>query len=92
MIIIIQILNRILINCKDKLYKWKIKPNKKCDGCREVVSIDHHLKYCVRNNKFWKELKTWMLDTWALALNSLCVRFCLGSPFTITSKLNLHIF
>ena len=54
-----QILNRIL-NCNDRLFKWKIKTSNKCDDCGEVDSIEHHLYYCINSRTFWNQLKTWM--------------------------------
>ena len=53
-----KILHRIL-NCNEKLYKWKIKPNDRCDECGEVDSIEHHLFYCKTSTKFWNQLKNW---------------------------------
>lgn len=37
-----KILNIIPTDCNDKLYKWEIKPNNKCNECGEVDSIEHH--------------------------------------------------
>ena len=36
----------IILNCKERLYKWKITDNNKCNICNEVDSIEHHLFFC----------------------------------------------
>ena len=82
------ILKRIL-NCNDKLYKWKIKPNNKCDVCREVDSIEHHLFYCKISTKVWNQLKDWMVGGLGFGIGLTVARLCLEflSIIILTSKL-----
>ena len=52
-----KILNRILNN-KENLQKWKISDSNKCDICKEVDGVEHHLLYCNDNSLFGKNLKS----------------------------------
>ena len=45
-----KILNRIL-NCKDKLFTWKLSENNECTYCNEIDTIEHRLFTCVEF--FW---------------------------------------
>ena len=54
------IIHRIL-NCNEKLYKCKIKPNNGCDECGEVDIIEHHLFYCKTSTTFWNQLRDWTI-------------------------------
>ena len=56
-----KIINRVL-NCKERLYKWKITDNNKCYTCEEVDSIEHHLFYCKQSITFWLNIKKWMIS------------------------------
>lgn len=52
----------IILNCNDKLYKWKIQTSSECNECAEVDSIEHHMYKCKTSTKFWNQLKKWMVD------------------------------
>ena len=74
-----KVLNRIL-NCNDRLYKWKIKNNNKCDYCEEVDSIEHHLYYCTISNQFWKQLKSWTISNLNLGIELTVCEVLFGIP------------
>ena len=46
-----KIINRVL-NCKDKLFKWKILETNMCLVCKDVDGVEHHLFYCIESKKF----------------------------------------
>ena len=50
-----------ILNCKEKLYQWKITETNMCDVYREVDGIEAHLFYCIESKNFWSKLKTWMI-------------------------------
>ena len=54
-----KILNRIL-NCNERLYKWKIKMGPECDSCGMIDTIEHCLFYCKKSKEIWVALQSWM--------------------------------
>ena len=86
-----KILNRIL-NCKEKLYKWKIKPDNKCDDCGEVDVIEHHLYYCSTSKQFWNQLKNWMLANVGFGMELTVCEVLFGLPTHNNSDLKLTNF
>ena len=74
-----KILHRIL-NCNEKLYKWKIKPKDECDECGEVDSIEHHLFYCKISTKFWKQLKDWSICNLGFSIELTVCEVIFGIP------------
>ena len=86
-----KILNRIL-NCNDRLYKWKIKNNNKCDYCEEVDIIEHHLYYCTISKKFWNQLKSWMINNLNLGIELTVCEVLFGLPTNNNPDLKLTNF
>ena len=74
-----KILNRIL-NCNERLQKWKIKSSNKCDDCGEVDSIEHHLYFCATSKTFWKKLKTWLIDNLGFGIELTVCEIIFGIP------------
>ena len=54
-----KILNRIL-NCNDRLYKWKIKTGPECDSCGMIDTIDHRICYCNKEKQIWESIQQWV--------------------------------
>ena len=48
-----KIMNRI-INCRDKLFTWKISLDNKCEYCNNIDTLEHHLFYCIESKKYGK--------------------------------------
>jgi hypothetical protein len=48
-----------IINCRKKLYEWKIINCPKCLFCAEIDNIDHYFIHCKRTQKFWNSLFNW---------------------------------
>ena len=60
-----KVLNRI-INCKDKLFTWKISEDNICIYCNNIDTLEHHLYSCTECEKFWELISKWIknnLDT-----------------------------
>ena len=86
-----KILNRIL-NCNERLHKWKIKSNNKCDDCGEVDSIEHHLYFCITSKTFWKKLKTWLIDNLGFGIELTVCEVLFGLPAYNSPDLKLINF
>ena len=54
-----KILNRIL-NCNDRLFKWKIKARPGCDFCGRIDTIEHRLFYCKESKQIWDSIQRWI--------------------------------
>ena len=54
-----KILNRIL-NCNDRLYKWKIKTGPECDSCGMTDTIEHRLFECIEAKQIWESIQSWI--------------------------------
>ena len=63
-----KIINR-LINCKQNLFKWKIKDSPNCNHCGETDTLEHHLFWCIECTKFWTDFRKWMAETFQLKVN-----------------------
>ena len=63
-----KILNRIL-NCNDRLYKWKIKAKLECDSSNMIDTIEHRLFYCIEEKQIWNSVQQWINS--ALEINKL---------------------
>ena len=48
-----KIINQIL-NCKEKLIKWKPTPADNCTNCGLIDHIEHHLFVCKEGKNIWK--------------------------------------
>ena len=60
-----QVLNRI-INCKYKIFTWKISEDNKCIYCNNIDTLEHHLYTCIECEKLWELISEWIktnLDT-----------------------------
>ena len=74
-----KIINRI-VNCKDKLYKWKISETNLGTVCKEMDGVEHHLFYCLESKKFWSDLKLWMLANLNFGFEFTICEFFFGFP------------
>ena len=63
-----KIINRIL-NCREKLLKWKLTTDDKCAYCGLIDNIEHHLFFCSESKKIWKALKNWMINNLEYSYN-----------------------
>jgi hypothetical protein len=48
-----------VVNCRKKLFDWKIMGNKNCLTCNAEDSIQHFFIDCIPVKKFWKLLIHW---------------------------------
>ena len=68
-----KVLNQI-INCNDKLHIWKIKDNNKCEYCKDIDTLEHHLFWCDQSRDFWNEVKRWSKSNLDTSMNlTVCV-------------------
>ena len=86
-----KILNRLL-NCNEKLNKWKIKPTDKCTYCNEVDTIAHHLYYCHTSAKLWRDLKIWMTNNLEVAFEFTICEIIFGIPIEKDENIDLLNF
>ena len=86
-----KIINRIL-NTNEKLEKWSIKPNNKCNFCQSVDTIEHHLFQCKNSKLIWDKLENWLLKNIQLKLNLKECEILFGIPHTPTAHLELINF
>ena len=54
-----KILNRIL-NCKERLFKWKITESNICNYCDNIDTLEHHLIHCNTSRRIWDGLNQWI--------------------------------
>ena len=54
-----KILNRIL-NCNDRLFRWKIKTGPECDSCGMTDTLEHRLFECTEEKQIWDSLQSWI--------------------------------
>ena len=74
-----KILNRI-INCRDKLFLWKIVPSNKCLYCDRVDSLEHHFFDCVECERFWKGVTIWIKGNLETSMNLTICEILFGIP------------
>lgn len=86
-----KILNRIL-NCKDNLYNWKIKENNKCNYCKEIDTIEHHLVSCPESKIIWDKLEKWIYTNINIKFNLTECEIIFGLPFCKESDIDLMNF
>ena len=53
-----KLLNRV-INCKDKIFVWKISENNRCIYCTKVDTIEHHFVERAECELFWSRVMSW---------------------------------
>ena len=56
-----KILNRIL-NCRERLYRWKITDTNICLYCETADTLENHLFLCKENQIVWNKLEKWIAD------------------------------
>ncbi len=74
-----KILNRI-INCKEKLFKWKISETPVCIYCNEIDTIEHHFFYCRESSLFWNRLEKWLENNLQLKFSFTVCEIIFGIP------------
>ena len=74
-----KILHRIL-NCNDRLFKWKIKASPECDSCGMTDTIEHRLFDCVEANKIWKCIQQWIKNVLEVNINLTICEIIFGIP------------
>ena len=60
-----KILNRIL-NCNDRLFRWKIKAGRECDFCGMTDTLEHRLFECTEEKQIWDSLQSWNSIKWSV--------------------------
>ena len=56
-----KVLNRIL-NCNERLFKFKIKESENCLTCNQIDTMEHHLVSCKLSKSLWKKLEEWIFQ------------------------------
>ena len=82
-----KILNRIL-NCKDKLFTWKLSENNECIYCNEIDTIEHHLFTCVYCRVFWNLVSEWIKDNLDTSFNFTICEIIFGIPISYNPTIN----
>ena len=75
-----KIFNRI-INCRDKLFTWKIAINNKCEYCEQIDTLEHHFYYCVESQKIWNAVEKWMINNLEFSFKLKVCEVLLGIPY-----------
>ena len=79
-----QIINRIL-NCNDKLYKWKIVQTPLCDSCKVNDTIEHYLFSCRDSRRLWDGIENWLRDNLSIGYKLTECEILLGFQFQTQS-------
>ena len=74
-----KVLNRI-INCKDKLYTWRITDNNNCVYCNDIDTQEHHFFYCNESTNFWKLVSKWTKENLDTSFNLTICEIMFGIP------------
>ena len=83
-----KILNRIL-NCKDRLLKWKISESNKCNYCDQIDTLEHHLIHCTTSSPIWDSLTEWICNNLLIIYHFTECEQLFGIPFTNSIDLKL---
>jgi len=86
-----KIINRIL-NCKDRLHKWKLKDSNICDYCDEIDTLEHHLFLCHASKIIWDKLVQWIHSNLEIKYLLTECEVIFGIPFTNSPDLKLINF
>ena len=74
-----KIINRIL-NCNERLNKWKIKDGPECDSCGEIDTIDHRLYNCRESKKIWEGIYKWIKENFDIKITFTICEVLFGMP------------
>ncbi len=83
-----KILNRIL-NCNERLHKWKITKENICTFCEEIDTIEHHLYECRESRLFWERLTTWMTNNLEVSFPLTICEIIFGFPEQNSSDIEI---
>ena len=83
-----KIINRIL-NTNEKLEKWSIKDTNKCNFCKSIDTIEHHLYQCTESKKIWDNLEDWLFNHIEIRLNLKECEILFGIPNATNEYLEL---
>ena len=62
-----KIVNQIL-NCNERLNKWRNKNGPECDSCGEIDTIEHRLYNCRERQKIWEGLYKWINENFDIQI------------------------
>ena len=82
-----KVLNRIL-NCKDKLFTWKISEDNKCIYCNAIDTIEHHLFTCAECIFFWDQVSNWIKNNLDTTFNFTICEIIFGIPINHNPAIN----
>ena len=74
-----KIVNRIL-NCNERLNKWKIKYGPECDSCGEIDTIEHRLYTCRESQKIWEGIYKWIDENFDIKITFTICEILFGIP------------
>ena len=86
-----KVINRIL-NCNDKLYKWKIVQTPLCNSCKVNDTIEHHLFSCRDSKKLWDGIENWLRDNLSIGYKLTECEILFGIPISNTVDLDIMNF
>ena len=86
-----KVLNRI-VNCKERLFKWKISENNICNYCENIDTLEHHLINCKASKRIWDSLDQWIRNNLLLIYRLTECEILLGIPNTNSTDLQIMNF
>ena len=88
-----KIINRIL-NCNDKLYKWKIAQTPLCNNnnCKVNDTLEHYLCSCEDSKRVWDGIENWLRDNLSIGYKLTECEILFGIPISNTVDLDILNF
>ena len=86
-----KILNRI-VNCRERLFKWKITENNICNYCENIDTLEHHFFNCKASKRIWDGLGQWIQNNLLIIYPLTECEILLGIPNVNSTDLKIMNF